>query len=75
MFLVPSHSYQNLRSIFGMSSQSTIDGVCLFGKMKTSGVILVILSPLSQSTLARELCRICVSCAALNVAGFSYQNL
>lgn len=69
------HSNHSLRSILGMDLHGTSLGDCSSGSLNTSFDISVILSPLSQRTLARDACLICVSFAELKVDGLSYQNL
>lgn len=73
--LPPSHSNHSLRSILGIALHGNNLGDCNSGNLNTSLDISVILSPLSQSTRAREACLIWVSFAGVNVDGLSYQNL
>jgi hypothetical protein len=75
LFLPPLHSNHNLRSILGIDLHGNNFGDCNSGSLNTSLDISVMLSPLSQRTLARDVCLICVSFAGLKVDGLSYQNL
>lgn len=61
--------------MLGINLHGTNLGDCNSGNLNTSLDTRVILSPLSQRTLANEACLICVSFAGLKVDGLSYQNL
>lgn len=75
MSIPPLHSNQSRRSILGIDLHGNNLGDCSSGNLNTSLDVRVMLSPLSQRTLASEACLICVSFAGLKVEGFSYQNL
>lgn len=75
MLVLPSQQSCHIRkSIWGTSSQFPYP----WGRsatVNTSRWTRVMLSPLSQTTRARDACLSCVSCAGVNTPGFSYQNL